>query len=67
MKKRGLIMKKKWGLGLAALALAACDAKKIPITGTRVAIVDYESSVKVDADAKDTLGEGQHMSCLIIL
>lgn len=47
-------MKKKWGLGLAALALAACDAKKIPITGTRVAIVDYESSVKVDADAKDT-------------
>ncbi|MBS0271832.1 MAG: PQQ-binding-like beta-propeller repeat protein [Proteobacteria bacterium] len=47
-------MKKKWGLGLAALALAACDAKKIPITGTRVSVVDYESSVKVDEDAKDT-------------
>jgi outer membrane protein assembly factor BamB len=38
---------------LTALILAACDAEKIPITGTRVAIVNYESSVKVDEDAKD--------------
>lgn len=46
MKKRSL-----WGL--AALLLAACDATKIPITGTRVAVVNYESSVKVDAETKD--------------
>lgn len=46
-------MKKHLAWGLAAIALVACDAKKIPITGTRVAVVDYESSVKVDADTKD--------------
>ncbi len=39
-------------VGLATLALAACDAKKEPITGTRIAVVDYESSVKVDEEAK---------------
>lgn len=37
----------------AALALAACDAQKVPITGTRVAVVNYENSVKVDAETKD--------------
>src|SRR3990167_312955 len=46
-------MKKRITLGLLALALAACDAKKEPITGTRIAVIDYESSVKVDAEAKD--------------
>jgi outer membrane protein assembly factor BamB len=38
---------------LVALALGACDAKKIPITGMRVAVVNYENSVKVDVDTKD--------------
>jgi outer membrane protein assembly factor BamB len=45
-------MKKPIGLCLATLALAACDAKKEPITGTRIAVVDYESSVKVDEESK---------------
>ncbi|MBA3813408.1 MAG: PQQ-binding-like beta-propeller repeat protein [Alphaproteobacteria bacterium] len=35
------------------LALGACDTPKIPITGTRIPVVTYESSVKVDLDTKD--------------
>lgn len=46
-------MKKHFLWGFAAIALVACETKKIPITGTRVAVVDYETSVKVDADTKD--------------
>ena len=47
-------MKKRLSLlGLTAVALCACDAKKEPIIGTRIAVVEYESSVKVDSDAKD--------------
>jgi outer membrane protein assembly factor BamB len=38
---------------LTALALAACDKEKIPLTGTRIAVVNYESSVKVDSDTQD--------------
>lgn len=45
-------MKKYGGLSLLALTLAACDATKEPITGTRVDVVNYESSVKVDAETK---------------
>ncbi|OJW53335.1 MAG: hypothetical protein BGO67_01120 [Alphaproteobacteria bacterium 41-28] len=48
-------MKKVWGWALTALMLAACEAKKIPITGTRVPVVNYESSVKVDEETKDTI------------
>ena len=46
-------MKKHWKWVIVAIALTACDAKKIPITGTRVAVVNYENSVKVDEDTKD--------------
>ena len=46
-------MKKYVGLLLPFLVLVACDAPKIPITGTRVPVVNYESSVKVDTDTKD--------------
>ncbi|MBI2706821.1 MAG: PQQ-binding-like beta-propeller repeat protein [Proteobacteria bacterium] len=46
-------MKKHIAFLLAALTLVACDAEKIPITGTRIPVVNYESSVKVDEDAKD--------------
>jgi outer membrane protein assembly factor BamB len=42
------------GLCLLTLGLVACDTPKIPITGTRIPVVSYESSVKVDADSKDT-------------
>ncbi|MBP9692586.1 MAG: PQQ-binding-like beta-propeller repeat protein [Alphaproteobacteria bacterium] len=45
-------MKKYGGLCLSALALVACDPTKVPITGTRVDVVNYESSVKVDAETK---------------
>ncbi len=47
-------MKKRIALLLAALALGACDAEKIPITGTRIPVVNYESSIKVDEEAKET-------------
>lgn len=46
-------MNKYIGLLLPFLALVACDTPKIPITGTRIPVVTYESSVKVDADTKD--------------
>ncbi len=46
-------MKKRIGLLLALSTLAACDATKIPITGTRIPVVNYESSVKADTDTKD--------------
>ncbi len=46
-------MKKHIAFLLAALTLVACDAEKIPITGTRIPVVNYESSVKVDEEAKD--------------
>ncbi len=46
-------MKKHWGWPLVALALVACDAKKIPITGTRVPVVNYENSVQVDEETKN--------------
>jgi outer membrane protein assembly factor BamB len=45
-------MKKYGGLCLVALALTACDATKVPITGTRINVVNYESSVKVDDEVK---------------
>ncbi len=44
---------KKWlGVPFAALALTACDPDKTPIAGTRVAVVDYASSLKVDPEAQ---------------
>lgn len=46
-------MKKLIGSLLPLLALVACDAPKVPITGTRVPVVNYESSVKVDDDTKN--------------
>ncbi len=46
-------MKKKWIGGLIPFALVACDSKKIPITGTRIPVVNYENSVKVDEEVKD--------------
>ena len=46
-------MKKYIVLAFVAIALTACDKEKTPITGTRIAIVDYETSVKVDEDTKD--------------
>lgn len=36
-----------------ALLLGACDAPKVPIAGTRIPVVAYENSVKVDAETKD--------------
>lgn len=45
-------MTKNWLLPVLLLVLVACDATKVPITGTRVAVVDYESSIKVDEEAK---------------
>ena len=47
-------MKKHLGWCLAPLALVACDSKKIPITGTRIPVVSYENSVKIDAEVQDT-------------
>lgn len=46
-------MKKRMGLILALSTLAACDTTKIPITGTRIPVVNYESSIKIDTDTKD--------------
>lgn len=46
-------MKKWWKLGAAAFALTGCNATKIPITGERISVVNYENSVKVDAETKD--------------
>ncbi len=48
-------MKKLVGWGLVALALVACEAQKTPITGTRIPVVNYESSVKVDEETKGTI------------
>lgn len=45
-------MNKNWLWPLLLLILVACDAAKVPITGTRVPVVDYESSIKVDEEAK---------------
>jgi len=45
-------MKKIFLLSPALLALTACDAEKVPITGTRVAVVNYTSSIKVDAETQ---------------
>ncbi len=38
---------------LAALTLAACDPEKTPISGTRIPVVNYASSLTPDRDAKD--------------
>lgn len=38
---------------LPLVTLAACDAPKETITGTRIAVVNYESSVKVDVDTEN--------------
>jgi outer membrane protein assembly factor BamB len=38
---------------LPVFVLVACDTPKVPITGTRVPVVNYESSVKVDVETKD--------------
>jgi outer membrane protein assembly factor BamB len=45
-------MKKLYWLGLVPLALVACDAKKEPLKGTRVAVIDYDASVKIDPEMK---------------
>jgi outer membrane protein assembly factor BamB len=45
-------MKKHIGWILPTLILAACDTPKTPITGTRIPVVNYESSVKVDEETK---------------
>jgi outer membrane protein assembly factor BamB len=45
-------MTKNWLWPVLLLVLVACDATKVPITGTRVAVVDYESTIKVDEEAK---------------
>lgn len=50
-------MKKIIGWILPGLALVACEAPKVPITGTRVPVVSYENSVKVDEDTQNmTIG-----------
>lgn len=41
------------GTLLAALALAACDSKKEVITGTRIPVVNYESSLQADSEAQN--------------
>lgn len=46
-------MKKSIRWLLPALALVACESPKIPISGTRISVVNYESSIKVDADTQD--------------
>lgn len=46
-------MKKQLLWLMPALVLGACDTPKIPIAGTRIPVVSYENSVKVDADTKD--------------
>ena len=46
-------MNKKWMWGLVPFALVACDSKKIPLKGTRIPVVNYENSVKVDEEVKD--------------
>jgi len=46
-------MKKYIGWGLPALLLAACDTPKEPIVGTRIPVVNYENSVKIDADTQE--------------
>lgn len=33
--------------------LAACDTPKVPLTGTRIPVVNYENSVKVDPEASE--------------
>jgi outer membrane protein assembly factor BamB len=40
---------------LTTLALTACDKEKIPLTGTRVPVVNYESSVKIDTETQDLI------------
>lgn len=39
---------------LPLIALAGCTTKKTPLTGERVPVVSYDSTVKPDADAKDS-------------
>ncbi len=45
-------MNKNWLWPVLLLILVACDAAKVPIIGTRVPVVDYESTIKVDEEAK---------------
>lgn len=47
-------MKKKVVLVLTGLTMVACDSKKDPLQGTRIDVVNYESSIKVDAETKGT-------------
>jgi len=47
---RGLVI-----MSFLALALHGCSATKVPIEGTRIAVVNYESSVKVDEDTKGVI------------
>ena len=46
-------MRKNWAWVLLLGVLTACSPEKIPLTGERIAVVDYESSIKVDAEAKN--------------
>lgn len=46
-------MKKSIAWILPLFVLVACDTPKVPIEGTRVPVVNYEGSVKVDIDTKD--------------
>lgn len=46
-------MNKNWLWSLLLLILVACDSTKVPITGTRIPVVDYESTLKVDEEAKN--------------
>lgn len=48
-------MKNAWKWVLPALMLVACDKQKTPISGTRVAVVNYESSLQADDEAKATV------------
>src|SRR3990167_901883 len=47
-------MQKNWFWLFIPFILAACSAEKIPITGDRIAVVDYENSIKVDEETKNT-------------
>jgi outer membrane protein assembly factor BamB len=51
-RKRRLIMKKYMRWWLPVLALAGCDAPKVPLAGTRVPVVSYENSIKPDAETQ---------------
>ena len=47
-------MNRIWIIPLIALFLTACGDKKTPLTGTRIPVQSFDTSVKPDKDTKDT-------------